>query len=83
VVTESGTASSELDTTCTELAAQSRSLADVGALPAPSEVAAAVADARERVTSLVAVLADEDPRVRPSSIEIGRLADALALVAAP
>ena len=83
VVTESAIASPELATACTELAAQSRSLADVGALPAPSELAASVANARERVTSLVAGLADEDPQVRPSGIEIGRLADALALVAAP
>ena len=79
----SGTCSPELATACTELAAQSRSLADVGALPAPSELAAAVADARERVTSLVAVLTDDDPQLGPASIEIGRLADALALVAAP
>ena len=83
VVTESAIASPELATACTELAAQSRSLADVGALPASSELAASVANARERVTSLVAGLADEDPQVRPSGIEIGRLADALALVAAP
>jgi hypothetical protein len=82
-VTESGIASPELATACTELAAQSRSLADVGAFPAPSELAAAVADARERVTTLVAVVADDDPQVGPSSIAIGRLADALSLVAAP
>jgi hypothetical protein len=81
VVTESGISSPALASACTELAAQSRSLADVGVLPASAELAAAVADARERVTSLVAVVAD-DPQVRPASIEIGRLADALALVAA-
>jgi uncharacterized membrane protein YccC len=83
VVPESGICSPELAAACSELAAQSCSLADVGAFPAPSELAAAVADARERVTSLVAVLADNEPQVRPASIEIGRLADALALVAAP
>ena len=82
VVTESGIASPALAGACTELAAQSRSLADVGALPTSAELAAAVTNARERVTSLVAVVAD-DPQVRPASIEIGRLADALALVAAP
>ena len=83
VVTVSGTASADLGTACSDLAAQSRRLADLGALPAPSELAAEVTDARERVTSLVAVLADNDPRARPAGIEIGRVADALALLAAP
>jgi hypothetical protein len=32
---------------------------------------------------LVAALADDDPRTRPASIEIGRVADALTLLAAP
>ena len=53
-----------------------------GALPAPAELAAAVADAREHVTSLAAVVAT-DPRMRPASVTVDRLADALALVAAP
>src|SRR6478672_1187173 len=83
VVTVSGTASADLGTACSDLAAQSRRLADLGALPAPSELASEVTDARERVTSLVAVLADDDPRARPAGVEIGRVADALALLAAP
>jgi len=82
-VAESGIASPELASACCELAAQARSLADLDALPAPSESGAAVAEARERVSTLVAALADDDPRTRPASIEIGRVADALTLLAAP
>ena len=74
--------SPELAGACAELAGQSRLLADGGALPAPTELAAAVADARERVTSLAAVVATE-PRMRPASVTVDRLADALALVSAP
>jgi len=80
-VTESGIASPALATACCDLAAQARSLAELGALPAPSELGAAVAEARERVTTLVAALADESSGSRPASIEIGRVADALTLVA--
>lgn len=82
-VAESGIASPELASACCELAAQARHLADLDALPAPSDSGAAVAGARERVSTLVAALSDDDPRTRPASIEIGRVADALTLVAAP
>ena len=82
-VAESGIASPELASACCELAAQARSLADLAALPAPAEAGAAVVEARERVSTLVAVRADDDPRTRPASIEIGRVADALTLLAAP
>jgi hypothetical protein len=51
VVTESGIASPQPATARAELGAQSRSVAGVGALPTPSQLAAAVANARERVTS--------------------------------
>ncbi|HSU74418.1 MAG TPA: FUSC family protein [Terrabacter sp.] len=81
VVTESGIASPALATACCDLAAQARSLAALGALPAPSELGASVVEARERVTTLVATLADESSGTRPASIEIGRVADALTLVA--
>ncbi len=83
VMSESRVVSPELATACSELGAQSRALGDLGALPAPSELGAEVAAARERVTTLAAVLATEDPQARPASIEIGRIADALTLVAAP
>ncbi|MEW1953764.1 FUSC family protein [Terrabacter sp. NPDC080008] len=83
VVAESGIASPALADACRELAEQSRLLAQQQVLPAPSDVGAAVADARERVASLVAVPADADPRATQAGIEIGRVADALTLVAAP
>ncbi len=82
-VAESGITSPELASACCELAAQARSLADLAALPAPAEAGAAVVEARERVSTLVAARADDDPRTRPASIEIGRVADALTLLAAP
>ena len=82
VLAEPGIGSPELARACAELADQARQLADAGALPAPAELAAAVADARERVTSLAAVVAT-DPRMRPASVTVDRLADALALVSAP
>lgn len=82
VVTEADVASGPLASACSELAVQARSLADVAALPAPAEVAAAVAAAKEHVTALVAAVVD-DPEMRPASIAIGRLTDALVLLAVP
>jgi hypothetical protein len=82
VVTEADVASRPLASACSELAGQARSLADVAALPAPGEVAAAVAAAKEQVTALVAEVAD-DARMRPASIAIARLTDALVLLAVP
>ena len=83
MLTSSEIASPELSTACGELAAQSRSLAEIGSLPAPAKPAAAVVQARERVSSSVAALADADPRTGSASIHIGRLADALTLLATP
>lgn len=82
LVTESDVASADLAAACTQLATQARRLADLDAVPPRSELAAAVAE-RERVTSSVAALADEDPSTKAASIEIGRVADVLALLAAP
>ncbi len=53
LVGEGHLVSRELATACEELAAQARRLAEVGALPASGELAASVADTRERVSSVV------------------------------
>ncbi|GAA2746326.1 FUSC family protein [Terrabacter aerolatus] len=82
LVTESDVASAELADACTQLAAQARRLADLDAVPPRSELEVAVAE-RERITSSVAALADADPSSRAASIEVGRVADVLALLAAP
>lgn len=85
VVTEAGLSNAVLAAACEDLAAQARSLAEVGALPASGELAAAVAEARERVSSLVSSAGTQDatqPQVESASIAIGRLAEALALVTA-
>jgi hypothetical protein len=81
LVTEAGIASSSLAGACADLAVQSRSLAGVGTLPASGRLAEDVAEACQRVTSVVAGAANE-PQLRPASMAISRLADALALLAA-
>lgn len=89
LVWEGDLGSLELAGACDELATQARRLAQVGALPASGELAAAVADTRERVSAVVGAAADsgatqlgDERQVELASIAIGRLADALALVAA-
>ncbi|HEV7172674.1 FUSC family protein [Pedococcus sp.] len=89
LVWEGHLVSHELAAACADLAAQARRLAEVGALPASGELAASVADTRERVSSVVGEVAGSagpetvSGRQRElASMAIGRLADALALVAA-
>jgi hypothetical protein len=89
LVWEGHLVSQELALACEELGGQARRLAEVGALPASGELAAAVADTRERVSSVVgAVVGSGVPetlgerQLELAGMAIGRLADALALVAA-